>query len=403
MRRTAEDRAETPVPVRVFRNALLHLPERSIEGDLLVKGNAIAGFGAPGKGEGAEIWDLDGCEVSPGLIDLHTHGGWGIDFYRDDAERIASVAGAYARAGVTRLLLTLHPGPADEMCDRIANAARVCAASTAFLGIHLEGPYLSRDRRGALPESGIHPWDVTLMERIWRAAGGKLRVMTFAPEALPPREIERIQARGVVLSIGHTAADAGVTEAAVAAGARRATHLCNAMPLIHHRDPGAVVPLLLDPRVRVEVIADGEHLDDRVLALVLRTKGDENVIAVSDSIPLAGSEATAADFAGARVRKEGNRAVLADGRLAGSITPLGAALERTRRALGLSPQRIATLGAAAPAADLRLPMAGRLASGCAADFLVRARDGRLVAAFRGGARADAGDEVAMPRELRRLR
>ncbi|MFQ5654886.1 MAG: N-acetylglucosamine-6-phosphate deacetylase, partial [Planctomycetota bacterium] len=360
------ERAEPPA--RVLANALLVLPDRSIEGDLIIRGSAIAALAAPGKGDGAEIWDLDGRRVAPGRIDAHTHGGWGIDFYTDGAERLVEAAARFAEIGVTTLLPTLHAAPPEEMLDRIAEAARACAACPALHGIHLEGPFISADRRGALPEAGILPYDDRLMERILAAAAGSLRVLTFAPEVVPAAALRRIRSAGVRLSVGHTAAGSDVTRAAIREGAWRATHLPNAMAPIHHRGSGPVLPLLLDERVRVEVIADGVHVDDDFLRLVLALKGRKGVMAVSDSIPAAGLGATEGGFAGGVVTSDGRRAARGDGTLAGSVMFLPAALERLEGELGLTPWEIAALGSSTAAADLGLPRTGRIASGCRADL-----------------------------------
>ncbi|MCI0652293.1 MAG: amidohydrolase family protein, partial [Planctomycetes bacterium] len=273
-------------PIRVLRNARLVLPDRAAVGDLVVRGKSIAALAPAGSARGDEIWDLEGFEVAPGAIDAHTHGGWGIDFARATAAEMAAAAREYARAGTTRLLITLYAAAEKEMLASLAEAARACEMSDAFLGIHLEGPFLARDLRGALPEAGLHPFEARLFERVFGAAAGKLRVMTFAPEAIPAGSLRKIQAHGIALSIGHTGATAEETEGALREGVARATHLCNAMAKLHHRRPGPIVPLLLDRRARVEAIADGEHLDDRVLEMILRLKGDAGVIAVSDSMPL---------------------------------------------------------------------------------------------------------------------
>lgn len=395
-------------PLRVLRNARLVLPERILDGDLLVRGGFVESLGPPGKGDGDEIWELAGKHVAAGLIDTHTHGGWGIDFATDPPDRIIEAAPLYARVGVTRLLVTVYPpGPEADLLDSVANAAKACLASpSALVGIHLEGPFLARDRKGALPEAGILDYDDGLMERIFDAAAGQLRVMTFAPEAIPVDAMQRIQSLGVHLSVGHTSANAAETRTAIDAGVRRATHLCNAMPPIHHRDPGPIVPLLRDARVRTEVIADGQHLDDDVLALILECKGPDGVLAVSDSMPFTGMGPATGEFAGATVMSDGERAMQEGGTLAGSVTPLLSALRRTGAALGLSVERLWRLGATVPAADLPLSNLGRVASGCPADLLVLDDDDTVLAALRGGRRADVdadSDSSWLPDGIERVR
>ncbi len=388
-------------PIRVFRDAELVLPDRLLVADLLVQGTQIRSLAPRGEGRGDEIYDLAGHRVAPGFIDLHTHGGWGVDFYTDGEEEYRRAAEMYGRAGVTRLLATLVPGPWEEMIARIDETARFLESIPAFLGIHLEGPFLSHERRGALPEIGFQEYSDAKMQAILEAARGTLRVMTFAPEVVPPSKIATIQSRGVVMSIGHTVATKEETDAAVRGGARRATHLCNAMPQLHHRTPGPLLTLLSTDHIRCEVIADGEHLDEDMLRFILRVKPPESVVAVSDSMPLTGMGAATANFAGAEVHSDGCRATQADGTLAGSVTSLPAALWRLEREQGLTPSRICQLGASNPASDLRLPRIGRIGQGCRADLIVLDSRGDLIATLRGGSRVGAGPEgPLLPATLR---
>ncbi|MFN0059938.1 MAG: N-acetylglucosamine-6-phosphate deacetylase [Planctomycetota bacterium] len=390
-------------PVRVLRAANIVLPDRVVVADLELEGTQIRALVPSGAGKGDECWDLGGYRVAPGFIDLHTHGGWGIDFFRDGRARAIEAATHYGRAGVTRLLLTLYSAPVDEMLERLSEAARTCAEEPAFLGIHLEGPFISADKKGALPPAGIFAYDDKLLARILAASAGQLRVMTFAPEALPIGAITRLRAAGVLPSIGHTACDSAATRAAIIAGAWRATHLCNAMPALHHRRPGPLAPLLLEERVRVEVIADGQHVDDEMLRLIIKTKGAERVMVVSDSMPLAGLPPTRATFAGMEVTTNGVRATLPDGTLAGSTMPMGAALLRMERVLGYTPSQICQLGSIAPADDLRLPRTGRVASAHRADLVISAPDGSIVATLRAGCRVGAlAEDAFLPPPIARV-
>ncbi len=391
-------------PIRVLRNATLVLPDRCLEGDLLLQEKQILSLARAGEGEGEEIWDLQGRHVAPGLIDLHTHGGWGIDFSHDPVERLVALGEHYARSGVTRLLVTLVPAPEHEMLECLKQAARACQASPVLVGIHLEGPFLARERRGALPEAGILPYDPGLMQRLLKAGGGFLRVMTFAPEAIPLQDLPKIESSGVRLSVGHTCADAATTEAALGAGVTRATHLCNAMPPVHHRSSGPVVPLLLDSRVSVEVIADGFHLEDRFLELILAVKEKGTVVAVSDSIPLAGLAPGEREFAGTVVTSDGRRATRPDGTLAGSVTPLFAALKRVQEQLQLPLEEVWRLGSLAPAQDLGLKGSGRIGSGCHADLLILGESGDVEVTLVGGDRLERDEgEAFLPELFSRVR
>lgn len=390
--------------VQVLRNAEIVLPDRVLAGDLLLSGGWIHALAAPGQGVGDEVWDLAGRRVAPGLIDLHTHGGWGVDFATDSVEQMLTVVPHYGRQGVARLLLTLVPAPLPQMLEALQRAAEACERSSAFVGIHLEGPFLSPDRRGALPEAGIVPYEPETFEQILRAAGNHLRVMTFAPEAIPTHDIRKIQGAGVHLSIGHTSGDADDVIRSVRVGVRRATHLCNAMPPMHHRRPGPVVACLTEPTVRVELIVDGQHLADRFVDLVLRCKGLDNVMAVSDSMPLAGLGTASGTFASHEVVSDGCRACLPDGTLAGSVTPLLPALQRLGRRLDLPPHRLSRLGSTVPAQDLPVSNLGRIATGTPADLIIFDDDADgVVATLRAGERIDSAEPgPLLPEPIHRL-
>lgn len=376
-------------PVRVLRGANLVLPDRVVTGDLLLRDHWIERLAPAGQGRGQEIWNLEGFRIAPGFIDLHTHGGWGVDFAVDGVDRICEAAASYGRIGVTRLLITLVPRPWNELLEQLHVAAQACEREPSYIGIHLEGPFLCRDRRGALPEAGIIDYTPERWAALHEAARGQLRIMTFAPEAIPITDLSRIRGQGCILSIGHTSADHLLTRAAIRAGAWRATHLCNAMPGIHHRNPGPIIPLLMDERVRVEVIADGEHLDDEMLRFIIRSKGDEAVVAVSDSMPLTGMGPASCEFAGTEVVSDGCRVTHPDGTLAGSVTPLSTSLLRLERELGLKLPQISRLGSVAPAADLGLPRIGRIATGHRADLVIQESSGLIVTALRDGRRIDS--------------
>ncbi|MCA8961174.1 MAG: amidohydrolase family protein, partial [Planctomycetes bacterium] len=202
-------------PIRVLREAELVLPDRLVVGDLCIQDTRIHALSPAGTARGDEVHDARGWRIYPGFIDLHTHGGWGFDFDTGSVDDYIRAAEAYGRAGVTRLLATLVPAPWNELIERVAAAARHVQADPAYLGLHLEGPFLAPNRLGALPAVGVVPYTDRRMEELLRAADGTLRVMTFAPEVVPIERIPVIQSRGVILSIGHTSATHDETRAAV--------------------------------------------------------------------------------------------------------------------------------------------------------------------------------------------
>ncbi|MDE0961013.1 MAG: amidohydrolase family protein [Planctomycetota bacterium] len=390
----------------VLRDAEAVLPDRIIRADLVIEGSVIANLAPPGTATGDEIWDLGGRRVTPGCIDAHIHGVNGIDFSRADAETIASSAEDLAAMGITTIYPTIVPGTEQEMVSALRECARARELSHSILGIHLEGPFVSSGRMGALPAAGIHSWDEGLFDRLLDGAGGQLRIMTFAPEEVPLDAQRKFATVGVRGSIGHTCASAQQTKAAIDAGSWRCTHLCNAMPSIHHRDPGPVIVLLLDERVRCEVILDGHHLDDDTVRMALRMKGAAGLMAVSDAMPLTGMGIATGNFCGQEVCSDGSKATLENGTLAGSVTLLPEALEKTSDRLGWDASLTSALGASNAADDLGLPRRGAIRSDHRADLVIHsltAAKAAAVTVLRGGLPVRDPDGPRLPAEMERIR
>jgi N-acetylglucosamine-6-phosphate deacetylase len=392
---------EDSLPKVVLRDAEAVLPDRVLRADIVLQGSVIAALSAPGTAAGDEIWDLGGRRVSPGLIDAHIHGARGVDFSSADAAAIAACCDDLALLGITSIYPTIVPGSEQHMIAALKECVRAQELSKSILGIHLEGPFVSGGRRGALPVDGIHDWNEKLFDRLHDAADGQLRVMTFAPEEVPISAQKKFNSVGVLGSIGHTCADAQQTSAAIDAGIRRCTHLCNAMPPIHQRDPGPVMALLLDDRVRCEVILDGHHLDDEMVKMALKMKGIGGLMAVSDAMPLADMGVSSGVFCGQEVCSDGSTVTLADGTLAGSVTLLPEALRRTGEMLGLGFPELSAIGAANAAQDLGLPRRGLIQSDYRADLVIQGQQG-VEAVLRGGVPIKDPQGPRLPREVERI-
>ena len=223
---------------------------------------------------GARVIDVGGCYAAPGFIDLHV---WG---------EPASVARDAARHGTTAFLTTLGPAPANQLLDDVATRAEMCVEGGAeCLGIHLEGPFLNPARGGVLPRRGMRAPAVREIERLWRASRGRVRLITLAPELRGAREaIGWCRRHRIVVSLGHSDADATSAQRAVDAGASAVTHAFNGMRPFHHRQPGLLDVALADPRLTTMVIADGVHVSPAALRLLVREKGAVGVALVTDSV-----------------------------------------------------------------------------------------------------------------------
>lgn len=316
----------------------------------------------------ATVVRADGLTAAPGFIELQLNGIGGHDFTSDPAS-MWGVGSAIARHGVTAFLPTIVTSPRGTVESAVDAWRRgsVPEGVPVPLGLHVEGPYLATARAGAHDRSLLRPPDPDEIET-WIAAGG-LRIMTLAPELPGALEaVARLAAAGVVVSIGHTDADAETTRRAVDAGARYATHLFNAMSPLAHRAPGAPGALLADDRVTLGLILDGHHLDPIVTSLVARL-APGRVSLVSDAIAALGLPDGVHRLGAAQVEVGGGAARLADGTLAGSVAGLDACVRELARVTG-SPAAAIQAVTATPARLLGEADRGHLRPGARADLVL---------------------------------
>jgi N-acetylglucosamine-6-phosphate deacetylase len=361
-----------------LRSQRIVCPDRILAGEVIVEHGTITSVG-PGSGElggrtsigGGELVELGDRWLAPGYIDVHVHGGGGAQCNTSKPEEIAEVARFHARHGTTGLLATTVAAPVPELCTALTAIAR-CAAPN-LLGAHLEGPFLSRERPGAMdPDLFLDP-DLGELERLLVAGAGRIRLMTLAPELPGALElVERLVSAGVVASIGHTNASDADVSAAVRLGATAATHVFNAMPPLHHRAPGAVGAVLDLAEVSCELICDGVHVDPVVMRLLYRAKGALGTRLVTDATAAAGMPDGAYRLGGRDVAVSGGRAVLAAGEsIAGSTLTMEAAVQNAVRALGVPIDEAVLISSTNSARLLGLHgRKGSIARGLDADLVV---------------------------------
>ena len=232
----------------------------------------------------------------PGFIDIHIHGAGGRDFMEATGDALAAVTRKVAEFGTTSLLATTITAGPDDTSRAAAGISLYITQQHAatesraeVLGIHLEGPFISKTRRGVHPAEWIQSPSEALLQRFLEAAEGKARLITIAPEVLGATPcIEAARKAGLVVSVGHTDANYEQTRFAIARGARSATHTYNAMRPFTHRDPGVIGAVLTSPEIHAELIADGVHVEEGAMKLLLLAKGHERVILVSDGLSATG-------------------------------------------------------------------------------------------------------------------
>lgn len=334
--------------------------------------------------EQTRIVDLRPHLLAPGAIDLHVHGGGGIDLATTDEEGLAHFAAHRASTGTTGTLATIAL-PWDELVAQVVRYARWLgtprdAATATVVGLHIEGPFLNVRRKGALPPESFRAPSRDDLDRLLDAGGGCVRMMTVAPE-LPGALalIERMVDRGVVASLGHSDATFEQASEGIRAGATKATHTFNAMRPFSHRDPGIIGAVLANPAVVAELIADGHHVHPGALAAAIRACGPDRVALVTDNVPQAGlpegvyRSGTYGDPP--MILRDGvARLADSDGNptptISGSVGPIGAHLRivRTLPDQGITDDEAFAMAATTPARVLGLADRGRIAIGLRADI-----------------------------------
>lgn len=372
-----------------IQHATLLTPAATVEdGTIIVAGGQIQAVGGREVAvpPGALVRDATGLLLAPGFIDLQINGGIGLDFTADP-ETIWDVATALPRFGVTSFLPTIitSPPPTSRAARRVlADGAPAGWAGARPLGLHLEGPFLSPGKKGAHNPAYLRSPAAIDLEG-WSPAGG-VRLVTLAPELAGAGQITAELVRhGVVVSAGHSLATYDEAVAGFDSGARYATHLFNAMPTLHHREPGLVAAALGDPRVVVGLIPDGLHVHPVLVRLVWQLLGPDRLNLVTDAMAAMGmppGEYLLGDF---RVTVDEATARLGDGTLAGCVLSLDAILRAFVSFTGAPPAAALATVTTTPARLLGL--AGRLgclAPGCDADMVLLTPDLHVVETFVGG-------------------
>ena len=319
--------------------------------------------------------------IVPGFIDVHIHGAAGHDAMEGSYEALAAITSGVAARGTTALVVTTVSASEEVTCTALEAVAAWMEQrkgpsakgppTAEILGIHLEGPFISLARRGAHPAEWIAAPSIPVLKRYLEAAKGNTRILTLAPELPGAAELiaEACKA-GVVVSLGHTEASYAEAMTAVAAGARHATHVFNAMRPFSHRETGVLGAVLSSAGVTAELIADGVHVDDAAIRILLAIKGARGVILVSDGIAATGMPDGKYKLGTSEVRVAAGTARTIEGKLAGSTLTLDRALRHMLR-LGTPLREVLPMLTSNPARLLGLAhRKGSLKAGADADLVL---------------------------------
>ena len=383
----------------VFTAAWLYTPVEAIRNPLLVVQDGvvaeISSRSQKSVPETAQLVDFGEAVLAPGFVDIHIHGGAGVDVMRASPADLPRLNKFLTAHGVTGYFPTTVAAPLDQTClalDRLAHAIEA-AESPALngdtiqarpLGIHLEGPFLSHKRRGVHPPECLLPPTLATFDRLWQASAGRVRMITIAPEVSGAMEvIAEAARRNICVSIGHSDAEFPIAQAAVQAGAHHATHTFNAMRPLDHRDPGIIAEVLTDDRMTADIIVDGIHVAPAVVQLFMEAKGVERAVLITDAISATGMPDGRYQLGPIQVDVKDGKCT-ANGKLAGSVLTMDRAVHNVTEFAGWSLQNAVRAATLNPARAVGLGQHGVLAPGVEANFVVLGPNGEVRKTIVGG-------------------
>ncbi len=294
--------------------------------------------------------------LSPGFVDLQVNGGGGVLLNgQPTPEAMQEIARAHRAFGTTAILPTVITDAVDVL-NQAVDAAIEAHGQHGLLGLHIEGPHISVNQRGAHKAEFVRPIDErTMVQTAKLRAAGVPTLITLAPDVVAPEDIRRLADLGVVVSIGHTRATSEVVRSALDAGASCFTHLFNAMPPMAGREPG-VVGAAINSQAFVGIICDGIHVADEMVGLAIRARPvPDRTFLVSDAMPTVGGP-TEFDLYGTKVRLIDNRLVNSEGSLAGAHTTQSEGVARLVEKIGITPEEALRMAITVPGEAMGLTL-----------------------------------------------
>jgi len=316
-----------------------------------------------------EYIDAQNLTITPGFIDQHIHGGYGIDFNTATAEEIIYLTKKLPLRGITSLVATVMTDSEENIKRQIQEISTAMQNqpenSSKILGIHLEGPFLNPEFKGIHPDNYILEPNIKNYEKF---ENENIKIVSYAPELDKNLEFTRyLSQKNVIPSAGHSKATHEELKTSINAGLKQVTHLFNAMPQLHHRNPGILGEALVNDEIFVEIIADYQHLHPAIIDLILRTKPKSKIIFISDSLPLNQSVEDYMIFGGQKISRINNKAVNENGTFAGSLSFLDDNLRKNINKISFAD--FLMFSAFNPAKNLGLTTKGFIKNGFVADLI----------------------------------
>ena len=369
------------VNVKVFLDGSFQEKTIGVEGGcirLLPKDGALE--------EGAKVYDAEGKKVVPGFLDIHTHGAVGVDVNAATAEELGKIGHFMATQGTTSWLCSVLTDTREQTLwciDEFKKHKKLENDGADLLGIHLEGPFLAKEFKGAMPEHLLRDADVELLKEYQEAAEGNIRYLTVSPEIEGIVDaIPAVRDLGIVVAIGHSGADYDTSMKAIENGAASCTHTFNAMKLLHQHFP-AIMGAAMESDIYCEAICDGRHLHPGVVRLLIKTKGIDKVVAVTDSIMAAGlPDGNYKLGVNEVVVVDGDAKLASNGVRAGSTLTTGQALKNIMKFTGRPIEEVLQLLTVNPAKLIGVfDKKGSIADGKDADLVILDEENNVTDTF----------------------
>ncbi|GIN57239.1 N-acetylglucosamine-6-phosphate deacetylase [Lederbergia ruris] len=318
--------------------------------------------------EGETVIDAKGNLLIPGMIDIHIHGGHGIDFMDANPEANVELSDKLMEEGVTSFFATTMTQTYDNITRAMETIQTAKKMGAHIEGVHLEGPFINPKKAGAQDPQFMGPAQIDTFLKWYEASGDQIKLVTYAPELEGAREFEQVmKEREIIPSVGHSDA---IRAELLESAATHATHLYNGMRGLHHREAGVAGHALITEGLQVEIIADGIHIHPDMIKLAYLIKGAEGISLISDAMMAKGMENGDYELGGQKVIVVGGEARLENGSLAGSVLTMDRAFRNIIEFTGCSIAEAVQMTSSNQAREFGLTQKGLLEAGKDADFVL---------------------------------
>jgi N-acetylglucosamine-6-phosphate deacetylase len=372
----------------LIKNCLFYDKPDAGKQNILIKNGKMVGLGVSEENNVSSIYDAGGRIVAPGFIDLHIHGAGGADVGDGNLDSLKKMSKTLARYGVTSFLATtmLEPDTDNQHLKVLKNGIKNDRSGANILGVHLEGPFISPEMRRGIPKRAIFRYSPDKLHEIQDLLGNKLKMMTIAPEIKGGiKLIKDLKSNNIVPALGHTNATYEETKKAFDAGMDHVTHIFNAMPALHHRQPGPLLAIFESETSSAQIISDGVHLNPNIVNYLYKTLGNQRCICITDGIQAIGLPDGRYKYYGREyIKKEGTARYL-DGTLIGTTLDTGTIAFKFKEFTGCTMKDAIATVTKNPANVLGIQdKKGSLEKGKDADLVMLNNDHTVYATFVGG-------------------